>query len=124
MLPLFLRFFSLSFQLSRFAFALEPVVQGLPAGFGLFRRDGLFGQAGDGFPGLVQGLLFLSFFFGPDSSAFRRQSRFSGTALLRGSRSDSSGLVLQACQLHLFFTGRLIALFPGRKTFQLLLGRS
>ena len=61
-LPLFLRFFSLSFQLSRFAFALEPIVQGLPTSLGLFRCDGLSGQSIDAFPGLVQGLFFPLFF--------------------------------------------------------------
>ena len=124
-LPLFLRFFSLSFQLSRFAFALEPVVQGLPAGFGLFRRDGLFGQSIDGFPGLVQGLLFLFFFLsGLVPALFGVSHVFLALPFFEAADPIGSGLVLQACQLHLFFTGRLIALFASRKTFQLLLGRS
>ena len=123
-LPLFLRFFSLSFQLSRFAFALEPVVQGLPAGFGLFRRDGLFGQAGDGFPGLVQGLLFPLFFLsGLIPALFGVSHVFLALPFFEAAGPIGSGLVLQACQLHLFFTGRLIALFPGRKAGQLLLSR-
>ena len=61
-LPLFQCFFGLGFQLDGFAFALEPVVQGLPTSLSLFRCDGLSGQGIDAFPRLVQGLFFPLFF--------------------------------------------------------------
>ena len=124
-LPLFQCFFGLSFQLDGFAFALEPVVQGLPTSLGLFRCNGLSGQGIDGFPGLVQGLLFLFFFLsGLVPALFGVSHVFLALPFFEAAGPIGSGLVLQACQLHLFFTGRLIALFASRKTFQLLLGRS
>ena len=124
-LPLFPGFFQLFFQGSGLAFALEPVAQGLPAGFGLFRRYGLFGQAGDGFPGLVEGLFFCFLFLphlvpAPFSFACRLAAPFFFQAVV----PVGAGFFLQARQLDPFFAGCLIAALAGRKGRQLPLGFS
>ena len=124
-LPLFPGLFQLLFQGSGLAFALEPVAQGLPAGFGLFRRYGLFGQAGDGFPGLVEGLFFC-FLFLPHlvPAPFSFACRLAAPFFFQAAVPVGAGFFLQARQLDPFFAGCLITALTGRKGRQLPLGFS